>query len=566
MSAPTDIITYIGVPLAVLGVLPIIYTSTKALLAVSSIKHELRRNGLAATVRGSLMSRTVEIELPRLSITPLERCDPRYWQLSPAPSQIRGGSWTLFHWEQLVTGHSLYRLQYRDEIRQPQAEVDFEELVAFLLDRGAVPSAEGWHMLKTSGLWTPTGTELLLSPDLKHSVLKVAPTDDSDGNLSLRLKWLPTWDLRDSTSLPPYWMRLGGAIALAEMKPDEPEKEPEPNKDEKEEEGEEKAGDAALVELDVAAVEQEKAAEVRVTEIKASPQSIRFRIASNGLQEAYLETRAGSIESKLNIEHLRFFNDHHGPPGLWFAVTATALGNNGEEGGMGLWSYTIPEPILTFAKKDTIPCGVMVILGVIDEADTPEWATTYDQHAEVRERHQAFVDQQRKINIENRLPPAQRDAARMARLSEERANFHSKMLAPMKARQEREEKRLTEALNSPRLSNDVVARANLAWLKAHNRVPSEASMQKVVDSVLHTMILQEPAWATRLCDLLDQWHSWSGSGGMNRVHLAAVREGQELFALASCIVCLIRDASVAGGNNAADLQDSIRRWNTVRIG
>ena len=41
-------------------------------------------------------------------------------------------------------------------------------LVSVLLDRGAVPDVKSMHMLRLAGLWSPTGTGLLLSPDVRH--------------------------------------------------------------------------------------------------------------------------------------------------------------------------------------------------------------------------------------------------------------------------------------------------------------------------------------------------------------------------------------------------------------
>src|SRR6266516_1459287 len=61
MSA-TDIITYMWVPLAVLGVLPILYTAVMAMLRQQSIRHTLVQNGLSkAVTRGDLVSGTVEV-------------------------------------------------------------------------------------------------------------------------------------------------------------------------------------------------------------------------------------------------------------------------------------------------------------------------------------------------------------------------------------------------------------------------------------------------------------------------------------------------------------------------
>ena len=72
---------------------------------------------------------------------------------------LRGESWRTFHWKKLVVGRKLYRIQYADELREPPAEIDFSDLVHFLLDWGAVPDESGWGKLKSGGLWTPGGTE-----------------------------------------------------------------------------------------------------------------------------------------------------------------------------------------------------------------------------------------------------------------------------------------------------------------------------------------------------------------------------------------------------------------------
>jgi len=59
-------------------------------------------------------------------------------------------------------GRKLYRIQYEDELREPPAEIDFSELIHFLLDWGAIPDPMGWgKKLKSGGLWTPAGTILL---------------------------------------------------------------------------------------------------------------------------------------------------------------------------------------------------------------------------------------------------------------------------------------------------------------------------------------------------------------------------------------------------------------------
>jgi len=67
-------LTFTGIPLAVLGVFPILYTATNSFITIRRIKRTLHRNGLhEAHTRGSLTSGIVEVSLPRFSIAPLDR-------------------------------------------------------------------------------------------------------------------------------------------------------------------------------------------------------------------------------------------------------------------------------------------------------------------------------------------------------------------------------------------------------------------------------------------------------------------------------------------------------------
>ena len=95
MTTATDIITYIGVPLAVLGVLPIIYTVVNSLITTHRIRKVLRKNAIDADTRSSLLSGVFEVSLPRFSITPLDRDEKEYWERSANAISLKGVSWTV---------------------------------------------------------------------------------------------------------------------------------------------------------------------------------------------------------------------------------------------------------------------------------------------------------------------------------------------------------------------------------------------------------------------------------------------------------------------------------------
>ena len=392
----TDIITYIGVPLAVLGVLPILYNTAVTLAALSKIKRALRHSRLTALLRSDVVNRVIEIELPRYAVTPWDRFNERgeYWSLSRNPSSIPGGSWTTFNWRTNTIGLKTQRVEYADQLRQPQVDIAFDELVCYLLDLGAKPDQHGWRLLRSTGLWTPVGCALMLSPDGSQKALTIASLDDSDGHLSLSVNWAGHWTTRDHSNLPPYWVRLPPSVQQAQ-------------------DGEE-VGESATV----AAKSDGETSSIRKTSVDSAQkagdvhanQPITCQISVDGLVSALAQE--GPVQSTLQldtlyIEHVRMRPGKSN--GKWFASAATAYGTTSQT---ILWNYKIPEDILAFAKKETVPCGVLVLMGVVDEADTPAWASTYNDHGASLD---LFVrrnrEQQEAMATEARLPPAQREQA-----------------------------------------------------------------------------------------------------------------------------------------------------------
>jgi hypothetical protein len=566
MPFATDIITYIGVPLAVLGVLPIIYSTLSALIVSRRIKLALSRSHVYPITRASLMSQTVELEFSRYSITPLPRHHPFYWSDSSiATSTLPGGAWTIFNWDSLVTGHVLTRVTYVDEIRQPQAEVGFEELVAFLLDRGAVVDTEGWGRLKLAGLWTPGGTKLLKAPvGEEEAVLMVKRPDESDGMVSLGLQWKSEWGgRRDENSLPPYWMRVEGFGIPIEKEDSEEEENKIVEEDQKkiapkyqEEDQKNEAENESQAPTEATTIdttEQEKSSLPLDRPPTPTRASIRFRLSTNGIAAAYHETSSQIAILHLATPHLILHNDHHTPAGLWFASAATAVS---QRHSATLWSYTIPPSLLNFASKLSIPCGVLVLLNLMDDKDTPPWQTHYDQAAE---RFELLEQHQRSSMLrqaEKAMKHAQAAAARASREAEERFELHRNVRKMAQQRQEREEKRIVEAVNSPRLDNTVVAAAcSKALHNAEN-----------VEEILYRMLVDEP-FATGLAALLETWKTWSESGGMTREHMDLLSKQKDTFFRASLLVRVLGEVHAASNNGlATDLREATKAWPKVRLG
>lgn len=424
----TDVITYIGVPLAVLGVLPILYNTAVTLAALSRIKRMLRHSKLTALTRSDIVNRVIEVELPRYAVRPCDRFSDRaeYWSLSRHPSTIPGGSWTTFNWRVRVIGLTTQRLEYADQLRQPQVEVAFDELICYLLDLGAVPDPQGWRLLRSTGLWTPVGCALMLSPDGKEKALTVAPLDGSDGHLSLAVAWAGQWTTRDYSHLPPYWVRL--------PPPPPPLVEAGGENEENgsgESEGSTKADSAgedenSKVFRDDAPSPQKPSPDSTQQPRQASMErgSITCQISAEGIVTALCESGQQQQQQQhsphsssthlgsLYIEHIRARPGR--TDGVWFASAATAYGTTSQT---VLWNYKIPDDVLAFARRETVPCGVLVLLGVVDESATPDWATPYapDYGAQVDAFARRTREQREALAAEARMPPAQRAQAVRAR-------------------------------------------------------------------------------------------------------------------------------------------------------
>lgn len=449
----------------------------------------------------------------------------------------------------MITGQRLYRLQYSEDLQEPQAEIDFEELMSFLLDRGAVPDIKGLHMLRVSGLWTPTGTALLLSPDTTQSVLRVAQSGDSDGILSLVLQWKEVWDRRDLNSLPPSWLRLENVNHV-----------PTKVADERVEDAKEKDPSDAQHGNDTF---DDKVETPYEKPDHSQATSLRCHLAFVGgacvIDAVRYESNYESCNARTNVQHLRKSSIRYGFPNAAIAL--------GQLKGMALWTCHLPENIRQLSARETVPCGVMVLLGLLDEADTPTWATQYDQLREDMYRDSSkFFEQSRKAAAERLLPPAQAEVARAARQSEEFFAFSNKWQTRFRRDRQREDKRKTEAINSSRLAPGIVAQAAVKYLSGKVGFEASTDVQQTAEKVLFEMVKDETK-ALAICNVLDHWQRWNDRGGMNNEDLALAIENPVNFSYAACLVGLFKEASMREESSVAlDLQQCVRVWAKVRLG
>lgn len=608
----TDIITYIGVPLAVLGVLPIMYNTFVTLVNASKIKRMLRHSRLTALTRSDVVNRIIEIELPRYAVTPWDRFQQQqeYWSLSRNPSSIPGGSWTTFNWKTNAVGFKTQRVEYADQLRQPQVDIRFDELISYLLDLGAVPDAHGWRLLRSTGLWTPVGCALMKSPDGQSNALTLAPLNDSDGNLSLCVTWQPEWTIRSLSDLPPYWVSLPAPPpGLMDFKQEQQGK---TGEEKKKTESEAKMGvlQPVLVNGKDTQTSQrsslDSTTQQKLTQVTSS---ITCQISIDGIITALTEEKRhnggiarnntmggatsadttaagmgvprmslGSLDS-LYIEHIRVRTG--ASDGMWFASAATAYGTSSHT---VLWNYRIPDDILAFARRETVPCGVLVLLGAANESETPEWATQHPHdHTHSHNRFVQRMSEQRSAErAESLLPPRQREAAARERMLRESQQRMDDMREQQYRNQERRDQREMEALHSARWDARLVAEHAMCWLLKKkqesrngdggdgdgdaNQQRAATDLKQMAGHVLYRMVC-DCAFSAKLCRMLDRWKEWADLGGMKKTDLQALRSDMETFVYASLLMALIKDsASAVDGTLSVDLQECMRLWRKVRLG
>lgn len=380
-------------------------------MSLSRIRRMLRQSRITALTHSDVFNRIIEIRLPRYAVMPWDRFDnvAEYWTLPESRSLIPGGSWTTFHWQTHLIGTTTQRVEYADQARQPQAEVGFDDLASYLLDLGAVVEPRGWKLLRSAGLWTPVGCVLMTSPDGRERALFIAPSDDSDGKLSLAVAWYPWWTTRDASHLPPHCVRLPATTTARAKAPPSGEDGSEPGK-----------ADVPVVVDTQSPPGPGRMGMRRTSDDPSLENAIVCEISSAGLASAVVYQRSPRSQrgDQLDRRHLAHAHLRPGTPiGTWFASAATAYGTAEQA---VLWKYEIPGDILAFAGKETLPCGIMVLLGMADASETPAWETKHnDQGAALDDFARRSQEQRAALSAEARMSPEQRARAAQERLRRE---------------------------------------------------------------------------------------------------------------------------------------------------
>jgi hypothetical protein len=291
---------------------------------------------------------------------------------------------------------------------------------------------------------------------------------------------------------------------------------------------------------------------------------IRCHILSSGIASALREDAFDF--QPLPITHLR--PSSFGPPtsaGIYFSCICTALSATNKT---VLWSYHIPSAFLAFSRSQIIPCGILVLLGMVPISSTPEWYTNYgDSAAEERElQFKRMRETMAAAQRENAMTPDQRAIAIRERMSKQHHDFVDDNNNKRRLATQRVETRMLEALQSPQWKAQLVCEHSLLWLKEHDHVGLKSELSDVMEIVLFKM-LTEPTFAKDLAETLDAWKGWVEGGGIRKADYLMLKEKLVVFAFASLVLAIICESvDAVDGSLSRDLQESIGIWKKVRLG
>jgi hypothetical protein len=236
----------------------------------------------------------------------------------------------------------------------------------------------------------------------------------------------------------------------------------------------------------------------------------------------------------------------------------------------------VPTDVMKFARKDTVPCGVLVMLGLIAEIDAPQWSSEIQHDPRVNFvgnnpsmlHHQRYLASRAAEQLEASMPPEQARIHKMNRQRAEQQQAMNAMREEQNARIEKEERRYQEAIASPRMSSRAVAEASLAWLIEKGEVEREWTVEQLAEAVLYLLVVDqgEIGEAKKIIEVLDEWMAWTLAGGMKKQQVTFLSSRKVEFCFAASLVAVIQQAAASAGKASADMLDCLKLWKRVRLG
>jgi len=427
----------------------------------------------------------------------------------------------------MVTGRVKYDLELRDvpRMKQPQAEIQFDVLVSYLLDRGATPNATGIRLLRTMGIQTPRSTPLLVSPGGVHrAILSVSEPDETEGHLSLHLYWSDELTERDATSLPPYWARL---------------------------------------------------------QSEGHP-TIQLLIGDTGLENAKFES-----SSDINFSHLLGSIDVPTAMSMWFAssivsvLSSNSLWHYTMPKSVITFSRkdTIPSGVLT--QLSLLPEVETPLM--LERARARQETIVSARHAEFLQD-----ERQRRANMAL-PPAQREAAERLRSMSKGQKMMDDMQAEQRRRRAEELDKKeaaLTSPRVSNKIVADACLKYLLTSSTTEDKHKEEDNadktedkgktvskedeetdpMKTIAEDSLYKMMVN-PEFARKVSNMLESWHTWSQQGVMNDQHLDDIQNHLDAFSRAAILVYLISEKAGSIDSWAgSDLAECQKAWRTVYLG
>ncbi|KAL8996552.1 MAG: hypothetical protein Q9169_003947 [Polycauliona sp. 2 TL-2023] len=241
---------------------------------------------------------------------------------------------------------------------------------------------------------------------------------------------------------------------------------------------------------------------------------------------------------------------------------------------------SLPRALRQLSLASSIPCGVLVLVGLVSPKDAPEWESPQSPESDHLEKHERFSSQQQAIRREKLLPEEQQRQAASLRQAEELTAIGTRIKKEQRERAEKDERREREAVNSARMEIDLIANAALKRMEGEGLFKVKANSNKdLLQTAVEQLLLgiygaavgkKAQEWALDACTMLDRWQDWAGRGGMTTKDLKAVLKDKEAFYWAAVAVGLV--TKVCGEDGADgdglpnDIRECLRAWNKVRLG
>lgn len=180
-----------------------------------------------------------------------------------------------------------------------------------------------------------------------------------------------------------------------------------------------------------------------------------------------------------------------------------------------------------------------------------------------------FIADTQAQKLEATMSPEQARVHKHNRQMAKNRELMDEMNRQRQEQEERRDRRLRDAVASPRMGNKVVAEAALAWLIEQGDVGREWTVEQLAEAVLYLLALDtsEDGQAMKVLRLLDEWFEWSTANGMRKRQVEDLEDRKVEFCYAAALVATI--ASGAGssqGKASKDMLECLTTWRKVRLG